>query len=86
MQLYLMKRRYIYLHVKVANEAAISFYKKNGFSMEQEVVDYYRIDGQNYNAIRFGKSLAPSGWSLKGLWGWVIGSSDDVSSDKKLLT
>ena len=32
------------LHVHVANEAAIAFYLKNGFSIQEKVTGYYRLN------------------------------------------
>jgi len=45
--------RAVYLHVITHNEAAIRFYKKNGFQRLREIPDYYLINERLYNCFLY---------------------------------
>ncbi|EGG24426.1 hypothetical protein DFA_06576 [Cavenderia fasciculata] len=45
------------LHVKFGNVAAFQFYQRNGFSIEEEIVDYYLIDSVKHNALKMTKEV-----------------------------
>ena len=47
----------IKLHVLTENHAAIEFYKKEGFSILEEVKNHYTLNGVDKDAILMGKEL-----------------------------
>ncbi|KAK5579332.1 hypothetical protein RB653_009014 [Dictyostelium firmibasis] len=49
----------VYLHVKKGNNGAYMFYIKNGFMLDDEIVNYYKIDNIRYNALSMSKDLRP---------------------------
>ncbi|KAN0019503.1 hypothetical protein ACTFIU_002717 [Dictyostelium citrinum] len=49
----------VYLHVKKGNNSAYMFYIKNGFILDDEIVNYYKIDNIRYNALSMSKDLRP---------------------------
>ena len=42
---------YVFLETTAYNKTAISYYKKNGFVIANNIKDYYVIDGFNYDAV-----------------------------------
>ncbi|KAM9970239.1 hypothetical protein ACTFIR_002087 [Dictyostelium discoideum] len=49
----------VYLHVKKGNNSAYMFYIKNGFILDDEIVNYYKIENIRYNALGMSKDLRP---------------------------
>ncbi|KAM9987748.1 hypothetical protein ACTFIZ_003109 [Dictyostelium cf. discoideum] len=49
----------VYLHVKKGNNSAYMFYIKNGFILDDEHVNYYKIENIRYNALGMSKDLRP---------------------------
>ncbi|KAN0038649.1 hypothetical protein ACTA71_000833 [Dictyostelium dimigraforme] len=49
----------VYLHVKKGNSSAYMFYLKNGFILDDEIVNYYNIGNKRYNALGMSKDLRP---------------------------
>eukprot|EP00520_Triparma_pacifica_P013205 CAMPEP_0118637818 /NCGR_PEP_ID=MMETSP0785-20121206/3353_1 /TAXON_ID=91992 /ORGANISM="Bolidomonas pacifica, Strain CCMP 1866" /LENGTH=202 /DNA_ID=CAMNT_0006529025 /DNA_START=102 /DNA_END=707 /DNA_ORIENTATION=- len=45
----------VYLHVITYNQAAMNFYSRHGFKRVGTLMDYYFIDGKNYNAYLYVK-------------------------------
>lgn len=83
-----MVRIYVYLHVKQGNEAAYQFYIKHKFVLEEEIPQYYSIEGKSYNSLRLGKSLAAPVDSDKGWlrpWRWFGGVKDENPALSKKL-
>jgi len=74
---------YIYLHVKVGNETATKFYLKHGFNVEEELPNYYAIDGKHFNSYKMSKSSIKKKermWS--GFFRWI---TNKKSKDYDLL-
>ncbi|GAM22325.1 hypothetical protein SAMD00019534_055000 [Acytostelium subglobosum LB1] len=45
------------LHVKVDNKEAIQFYQRNGFTIDEHLVDYYLIQDIKYDALKMTRML-----------------------------
>jgi hypothetical protein len=73
------------LHVKLGNEAAIQFYLKHNFTLEEEIKKYYTIQGRSYNSLRFGKNLVPEngGKPWQRLWRWACGITPENNETLK---
>lgn len=76
--------KYISLHVKTDNEIATKFYKKHAFVQEEELQNYYLIDGKTYNAYKMGKAIKSRRrkmyiWRI--MWWW--GRCDDEKKSKE---
>ena len=59
LQLVLRAQQYtrVSLHVQLVNEAAVTFYKKCGFSVVERLPQHYLIDGKHYDALYMRKQL-----------------------------